>query len=101
MGKNIKRYSRHIYDLYMLWPKMNLDDNYKSLVSEIREHRAKMAICLSAQTDVNIPRLLEEIIEKDIYKDDYREITTYFQNEPLEYDRAISVIKKNAESGIF
>ncbi len=34
------------------------------------------------------------IIEKDIYKDDYREITTYFQNEPLEYDRAISVIKK-------
>ena len=41
------------------------------------------------------------IIEKDIYKDDYREITTYFQNEPLEYDRVISVIKKIAESGIF
>lgn len=60
-----------------------------------------MAICLSAQPDVNIPKLLEEIIEKDIYKDDYREITTYFQNEPLEYDRAISVIKKIAESGIF
>lgn len=101
MGKNIKRHSRHIYDLYMLLPKINLDDNYKSLVSEIREHRAKMAICLSAQPDVNIPKLLEEIIEKDIYKDDYREITTYFQNEPLEYDRAISVIKKIAESGIF
>lgn len=101
MEKNIKRHSRHIYDLYMLLPKINLDDNYKSLVSEIREHRAKMAICLSAQPDVNIPKLLEEIIKKDIYKDDYREITTYFQNEPLEYDRAISVIKKIAESGIF
>lgn len=101
MGGEVKRHSRHIYDLYMLLPKIILDDAYRELVAEIRNHRARMSICPSAQPGVDVSELLKEIITKEIYRADYKEITTYFQNHPLEYEKAISAIRTIAESGIF
>lgn len=101
MEGKVKRYSRHIYDLYMLLPKIILDDAYRELVAEIRNHRARMSICPSAQPGVDVSELLKEIITKEIYRADYKEITTYFQNHPLEYEKAISAIRTIAESGIF
>lgn len=100
-GGKVKRHSRHIYDLYMLLPKIILDDAYRELVAEIRNHRARMSICPSAQPGVDVSELLKEIITKEIYRADYKEITTYFQNHPLEYEKAISAIRTIAESGIF
>lgn len=101
MDGDIKGHSRHIYDLYMLLPKIVFDDQYKKLVKEIRDHRAEMSICPSALQGVNVSELLREIIEKDVYKSDYKEITTYFQNEPLEYDVAIGAITEIIHYGIF
>lgn len=101
MEGKVKRHSRHIYDLYMLLPKINLDAEYKELVSEIRKHRAKMSICPSAHPEVNVSEVLKEIIDKEIYKADYKEITTYFQNQPLEYEKAISVLKTILDSEVF
>ena len=101
MEGKVKRHSRHIYDLYMLLPKISLDAEYKELVSEIRKHRAKMSICPSAQPEVNVSEVLKEIIDKEIYMADYKEITTYFQNQPLEYEKAISVLKTILDSGVF
>lgn len=101
MEGKVKCHSRHIYDLYMLLPKIILDDAYRELVAEIRNHRARMSICPSAQPGVDVSELLKEIITKEIYRADYKEITTYFQNHPLEYEKAISAIRTIAESGIF
>lgn len=101
MEGKVKRHSRHIYDLYMLLPKISLDAEYKELVSEIRKHRAKMSISPSAQPEVNVPEVLKEIMDEEIYKADYKEITTYFQNQPLEYEKAISVIKTILDAGVF
>lgn len=96
-----KRYSRHIYDIYMILPKVLQDDKFKQLVQQVREHRSEMDICPSAKKDVHIPTLLKEIIEKEVYKTDYKEITTYFQNHPVDYDTAIMAVKEIAESGMF
>lgn len=101
MDGRVKRNSRHIYDLYKLLPKIQLDADYKKLVAEIRNHRAKMSICHSAQEGVDVTKLLREIIDKEVYKSDYKEITTYFQNEPLEYDTAVCVIETVIDSGVF
>jgi hypothetical protein len=101
MDGRVKRNSRHIYDLYKLLPKIQLDADYKKLVAEIRNHRAKMSICHSAQEGVDVTKLLREIIDKEVYKSDYKEITTYFQNEPLEYDTAVRVIETVIDSGVF
>lgn len=97
----IKRYSRHIYDIYMLFPKVKQNREFKELVSQVRKLRAAMSICPSAEKGVDIPKLLCEIIDKEIYKEDYAEITTHFQNHPVAYETAIKTVRKIAESGMF
>ena len=96
-----KRYSRHIYDIYMLLPMVELNGDFKKLVTQVREVRSEMSICPSAVQGVNIPDLLNEIIEKEVYKEDYFDITTYFQNHPVIYESAIEAVKTIAESGMF
>ena len=100
MGKT-QRNSRHIYDLYMLFPKITMSEEYKELVAEIREQRAKKTICLSAQEGIDVSDMLEKIIEEKVYKTDYEEITTYFQNHPVGYDEAITVLRAIIDSGVF
>lgn len=101
MEGKIKRHSRHIYDIYMLLPKVILDDAFCELVREVREHRAQMSICPSAQPGVSIPALLEEILSNGVYKQDYDTITNYFQNHPLTYEEAITALQKLLDSGVF
>ena len=96
-----KRHSRHIYDIYMLLPHVPQDDDFRQLIQQVREQRSHMSICPSAKPGVDIPALLREIIEKGVYRDDYRQITSYFQNKPLEYEEAIRAVKSIAEGGLF
>lgn len=99
----ILRHSRHLYDIYMLLPRIEQDVKYKELVNEIRESRAAMGIgiCPSAQEGVEIPKILEEIISKEIYKKDYEVITVYFQNHPVSYETVITALETIAKSDIF
>lgn len=60
-----------------------------------------MSICPSASEGTDIPELLNQIIEKEVFRSDYMEITSYFQNEPLDYDTAISTLTTIISSGIF
>ena len=96
-----KRYSRHIYDIYMLLPKVPQNEDFKQLVCQVRKLRAEMSICPSAAEGVNIPALLKEIIDNEVYKEDYQDITTYFQNHSLDYTEAISALKTIAAGGMF
>lgn len=98
---NTKRHSRHIYDIYMLLPKVTLDEKFKTLIKEVRELRANMSICPSAAEGISISDLLDEIMEKEIYKKDYIEITSYFQNHPVPYNEIIEALKTIANAKIF
>ena len=60
-----------------------------------------MSVCPSARPNVNISNLLEKIIDKEVYKTDYKEITMYFQNKPIDYDAVINVLRVIIESDIF
>lgn len=96
-----QRYSRHIYDIHMLSSVVELNEDFKDLVNQVRKTRAQMSICPSAKEGVNISELLNKIIEKEVFKNDYLEITTYFQNHPVSYETAIETLKRIAESGVF
>lgn len=95
------RYSRHLYDIYMLLPNIELSEDFAKLVKQVRETRAGLNICPSAAPDVNIPGLLQEIIDKEFYREDYASITTYFQNHPVDYEDVIEAINVIIRSGIF
>lgn len=100
MGKT-KRYSRHIYDIYMLLPRVPQNEDFRQLVRQVRKLRAAMNICPSAVDGINIPALLTEIIDKEFYKADYQEITTYFQSHSVDYSEVISALQTIAASGMF
>ena len=96
-----QRHSRHIYDIYMLLPKVPQDDKFKELVRQVRSQRSGMSMCPSAISNVSISELLHEIISKGVYQKDYISITTYFQNEPVAYETAIEALREIASSNIF
>ena len=58
-------------------------------------------ICPSAQPDVNVPEMLKFLIENEVYKEDYENITVRILEEDVSYDVAIETVKKIAESGMF
>lgn len=77
------------------------DNNFKILVHQVRGLRADMSICLSAKAGVDIPEMLKRIIKEKVYEEDYESITSYFQNRPLSYDKAIEALAQIAESDMF
>lgn len=97
----IQKHSRHIYDIYKLLPLVPQDESFKNLVHEVREIRAKSPVCPSALPDVNIPQLLERIIEEKAYKPDYDTLTTQLLEEQLSYEVVINSLKAIARSEIF
>lgn len=99
---DVNKHSRHIYDLYMLLPKITFDDSFKQLVGDVRTERLKMPkMCPAAEAGIDINEYLQEIVDKRIYEKDYEEITSYFPKERVDYDEAIGVIDKIIHSKMF
>ena len=97
LDNSVKKHSRHIYDIYKLLPLVELDNDFKKLVTEVRKIRKASPKCPSAQDDVNIPTLLQNIIQEEVYKNDYEEITEKILEERIPYDVAIEALKQVAE----
>ena len=102
MKGDVRRHSRHIYDIYKLLQLVPLDDDFKNLVKEVRIMRAKnVSICYSAQPGVSIPEILTDLVNNNVYKSDYETLTTRILQEQIPYDTAIEAIRKIADSGMF
>lgn len=98
MSDRITEHSRHIYDIYKLINKVELNQELKELFEKVRlERRPHRSICLSAQDDVDIKDVLNEIIDKAAYKNDYNEITSLLIFEELAYEEAISALNRIKE----
>ncbi len=97
----VKKHSRHIYDIYKLLQLVPLTTGFETLVDEVRKVRSETNICPSAKEGVNIPLLLGEIIENEVYKEDYETITLRILEEDVNYDTAIEAVKKLSLSGTF
>ena len=101
MQDRVKKHSRHIYDIYKLLPIIPQTAEYKLLVKEVRNIRAQTNICPSAQPGVDVSGMLNFLIENNIYKEDYENITARILEESVPYDVAIEAIRSIAKSGIF
>ena len=101
MQNRVKKHSRHIYDIYKLIQIVPLTDEFKELVKEVRSVRAKTNICPSAKPEVNVPEILNFLVENKIYKEDYENITVRILEEDVSYDEAIEAVRKIASSGMY
>ncbi len=96
-GKNV-RLSRHLYDIYKIYPLISFDDEFDELFLEVRFQRAGMEVCPSALSNVDIRRMIHEICESDFYKRDYEVIASYFVSDPVDYEEVKRCFLKIAEN---
>ncbi|MBQ7839358.1 MAG: nucleotidyl transferase AbiEii/AbiGii toxin family protein [Lachnospiraceae bacterium] len=101
MQSKVKKHSRHLYDIYKLLPLVPQDDDFHQLVLEVRAVRAKSVICPSAQPNVDIPSLLKEIIQKEVYRIDYEDLTSRLLEENIDYGTVIEAVAVIAENHMF
>lgn len=97
----VNEHSRHIYDLYKLSEIVILNDELKQLVKEVYAERKPHAQCRSAKDDIDMNVLLQEIIDKDIYKKDYEEITSKMLFEEVSYETAKKTLQKIVNFKLF
>lgn len=86
------RNSRHIYDLYKIYPLVKFDKKFKSLVKDIRKQREGSDLRPSANKEININEILKNIIGSKFYKEDFDTITKTFLNEEISYEAVIKVL---------
>lgn len=86
------RNSRHIYDLYKIYPLVKFDKKFKSLVKDIRRQREGSDLRPSANKEININEILKNIINSKFYKEDFDTITKTFLNEEISYEVVIKVL---------
>lgn len=100
-GKD-SRVSRHIYDIYKILDVVPLNQDLRNVFLKVREYRRTgKSDCPSAEPNVNIPSLLEEIVNSGYYKQDYKNNTSKLLYEDVSYEKATSAIKQIIDSNIF
>lgn len=97
----IQEHSRHIYDIYKLLNVVKLDDSLRQLAASVREERKPHVNCRSAKDGIVMSALLQEIINRSIYKQDYEDVTRKLLFEDVEYETAIAAVQKIIDNNIF
>lgn len=97
----VQEHSRHIYDIYKLSEIVSVGIELRQLVNEVYEERKPHEQCRSAKDGIDMNELLQEIIDKDIYKKDYDEITSKMLFEEVSYNTAIDVLQKIVDYKLF
>lgn len=101
MDGKTERHSRHLYDIHKIMENMILPESFASLIKEVRALRAPLPICPSAAEGICINQVLQEIINKEVYKQDYKQITENLLFSPLSYETATSSLQRLIDGKYF
>ena len=101
MQGKTERHSRHLYDIHKIVTSVGITDEMKRLVPEVRAVRSNLSICPSAMEEVSVTNILYEIVDKQVYKMDYENITLGLLFIPVTYQAVIQSIRQLAESGMW
>lgn len=88
------RNSRHLYDIYKLGQQVSVNNNFKSLVTEVRQHRFEIKdnVAPSADPSVDIAATIKDFCGKDFYADDYERTTKNLISDEISYQEVKSFI---------
>jgi hypothetical protein len=96
------RYSRHIYDTHMIWSSGILNQELlRSIVMDVVKDRQLFGNRnKSCQPGLKPLNILTEIIEEEVYKADFNNVTSQFIYKAVEYDTCIKSLKEIIKSDI-
>lgn len=91
---NYNRYSRHLYDLHMIWSSQKMDmELMTSILPRVVNDRNRFEKRNpSSKKGTQIVKILEDIIETEVYKDDYLSITSQMIYNAVTYETCIQSI---------
>lgn len=86
LGK-ARRNSRHLYDIYKLYPLISDDAAFTRLISEVYKQRAQMdpEITPAAQPGINVGEVAKRLCHEDFYREDYEETTRKLISDDISY----------------
>ena len=97
-----ERDSRHLYDVAKIFPLIEINEKFISLIREVRCDRSHSRNNPSAQSKYDINMMLDEIIQNRFFELDYNNLTQKLLYEEMNYDEAIkNGISKIANLKIF
>ena len=101
LRNEVQRNSRHIYDICQILTEVELNDDLKELIHEVRVERQKSDRCPSSLEGVSINKILNEIISSNFYKRDYENVTRLLLFKDFQYEDAIKSLDTIIKSNIF
>ncbi len=101
MQEKTERHSRHLYDIHKIVETMGISDELLKLIPEVRAVRSEMIVCPSAKEGVCVADLLKEILQQQVYKKDYEDITMGLLFVPESYENVTLSLKKLLDSGVW
>lgn len=87
-------YSRHLYDLYKIMPKITFDETFCKLFDEVREIRAKDRNCPSAKDGQDLKEILTRIYDEDYFENDFKSVTMGLLFEDVSYAQVKGNLKQ-------
>lgn len=101
MDGKTERHSRHLYDIHKIVESIGIQSELSALIPEVRTVRSPLPVCPSAKEGICVSDVLHEILESNVYKNDYEDITLGLLFVPETYDTVIQSLKKIADSGLW
>jgi len=100
LEKTYKRYSRHIYDIHMIWNSGLLDKKVViDIMDDVVSDRQQLSTHNPSAKPGSRPKeILQEIIDKKIFESDYNEITLGFIYKKVSYEKGIDSLKAVLEN---
>lgn len=87
-------YSRHLYDLYKIMPKITFDEAFYKLFEEVREIRAKDRNCPSAKDGQDLKKIFTRIYDEDYFENDFKSVTMGLLFEDVSYAQVKGNLKQ-------
>lgn len=87
-------YSRHLYDLYKIIPKITFDEAFYKLFEEVREIRAKDRNCPSANDGQDLKEILTRICDEDYFENDFKSVMMGLLFEDVSYAQVKGNLKQ-------
>ena len=97
----VQEHSRHIYDIYKLLDIVELNNELRMLAKAVFEERKGHPNSHSAKDDIDMNKLLQEIIDKEAYKKDYQDITEKIVFDNIDYSTVIKALQTVVDSKLF
>lgn len=97
-----ERYSRHLYDLHMIWKSslLNLDTLNEIMFDVICDRQRYDGRNPSCKKGSCPNRMLKEIIDKGVYRNDYLNVTERLIYKSVSYEQCVNSLLEIINSGI-